>query len=108
MKWSIIGIDYKGIWVGWGWSDSWGDADNGESYDLNMPRDWWQTSFKNARDNWDYHRGSFPIIVPSFIVYIVKPISSIKLIIGDIKLHFEEKENEEKLMQMVDELEKVK
>ena len=93
MKWSVIGIDRKGIWIDWGWYDSWGDADNGESYEFNMPKEWWQQSFDNAKDNWEYHKGFLCLMIPSFLVYFIKPIATIKDFIRQAKYYFEGRKN---------------
>ena len=84
MKWSIIGIDKKGIWVDWGYCDSYDGGNDGESYDLEMPPYWWQNKLKYVMEIWQYSR-RFSFIVPSFLVYFLKPVSTIKLIISDIK-----------------------
>ena len=88
MKWCTLNWDKKGLFVYWGWcSDYIGesydyDCDDGVSYHLNIPFDWWAKSWEDNKDNWEYVY--HPIILPWFIAYIFLGIPTI---IDKIKEH---------------------
>lgn len=81
MKWCTLSFDKKGIFVYWSWCTSyWSeDFDDGESYDLDIPFDWWAKSWKDARDDFDATSPSF--IMPFFFAYLFLGIQTIIAVI---------------------------
>lgn len=81
MKWCTLSFDKKGIFVYWSWCSSYwsGDFDDGESYDLDIPFDWWAKSWEDAKKDFDNTSPSF--IIPFFFAYLFLGVQTIIAII---------------------------
>ena len=81
MKWCTLSFDKKGIFVYWSWCTSyWSeDFDCGESYDLDIPFDWWAKSWEDAKEDFDNTSPSF--IMPFFFAYLFLGVQTIISII---------------------------